>query len=56
MATQFELDCALMAGLAYQTNRDKINWFPAPEGWQQFSHIPADQRGQRHLLFKPMNH
>ena len=40
MATQFELDCALMAGLAYQTNRDKINWFPAPEGWQQFSHVP----------------
>ena len=40
MATQFELDCALMAGLAYQTNRDKINWFPAPDGWQQFSHVP----------------
>ena len=40
MATQFEIDYALMAGLAYQSNRDKINWFPAPSGWQEFSHVP----------------
>jgi Ca2+-binding RTX toxin-like protein len=40
MATQFEIDCALMAGLSYQSTRDKINWFPAPSGWQEFSHVP----------------
>jgi hypothetical protein len=40
MATQFEIDCALMAGLAYQSTRDKINWFPAPSGWVEFSHVP----------------
>lgn len=40
MATQFEIDNALMAGLAYQSTRDKINWFPAPSGWLEFSHIP----------------
>ena len=40
MTTQFEIDCALMAGLAYQTTRDRTNWFPTPEGWQQFSHVP----------------
>ncbi|MDD5391306.1 MAG: hypothetical protein PHD37_18365 [Gallionellaceae bacterium] len=40
MTTQFEIDCAMMAGLAYQSTRDKINWFPAPSGWQEFSHVP----------------
>ena len=40
MTTQFEIDCALMAGLSYQSTRDKINWFPAPSGWQEFSHVP----------------
>jgi Ca2+-binding RTX toxin-like protein len=30
----------MMAGLAYQSTRDKINWFPAPSGWQEFSHVP----------------
>lgn len=40
MATQFEIDCALMAGRSYQSSRDKINWLPAPSGWQEFSHVP----------------
>lgn len=43
MATQFEIDCALMAGRAYQTTRNPgsgINWFPVPSGWTEFSHIP----------------
>lgn len=33
---------ALMAGRSYQTNRDPngINWFPAPNGWNEFLHIP----------------
>jgi Ca2+-binding RTX toxin-like protein len=38
--TQFEIDNALMAGLAYQSSRDRINWFPAPLGWVEFSHVP----------------
>jgi hypothetical protein len=42
MARQFEIDCALMSGLAYQSSRDKNNWFPAPSGWVEFSHVPND--------------
>jgi len=42
MTTQFEIDCALMAGLAYQSSRDTINWFPAPFDWVEFSHVPND--------------
>ena len=42
MATQFQIDCALMAGRAYQTTRDRkgINWFPIPQGWSPFFHVP----------------
>ena len=39
-ATQFEIDNALMAGLAYQSSRDRINWFPAHSVWREFSHVP----------------
>jgi len=42
MATQFDLDCALMSGRAYQTNRDGSNWFPVPGGWSEFFHVPND--------------
>lgn len=35
MATQFEIDCALMAGDAYYSNRDPINRFPIPQGWTE---------------------
>jgi hypothetical protein len=40
MATQFEIDCALMAGAAYRSNRpaDK-NKFPVPDGWVAFNHV-----------------
>lgn len=38
--TQFEIDNAFMAGLAYQSSRDRVNWFPAPSGWAEFSHVP----------------
>lgn len=43
MITQLEIDYALMAGRAYQTNRAQngINWFPAPEGWTEFFHVPS---------------
>ena len=41
MMTQLEIDRALMAGRAYQTNRDQTaNWFPTPVGWTEFSHVP----------------
>lgn len=40
MATQFEIDCALMAGRAYQVNRSDINQFPIPSGWTEFFHVP----------------
>ncbi|OQX16664.1 MAG: hypothetical protein BWK76_11310 [Desulfobulbaceae bacterium A2] len=36
MATDIEL--AIMAGRAYQSTRDKINWFPSPEGWTEIEH------------------
>ena len=38
MATTIEY--ALMAGRAYQTTRDKINWFPIPQGWTLFFPVP----------------
>src|SRR6476659_4009285 len=34
------LECVLMAGRAYQTTRDTINWFSAPGGWSEFFHVP----------------
>lgn len=33
MATQFEIDCALMAGAAYVSTRSNKNIFPIPDGW-----------------------
>lgn len=38
MATQIEY--ALMAGRAYQSTRDQVNWFPVPQGWYE----PIDER------------
>lgn len=38
MTTQFEIDSALMAGMAYRSTRAVINRFPLPEGW---SEVPA---------------
>ncbi len=35
MTTQFDIDCSLMAGVAYRSTRDKINRFPIPEGWAE---------------------
>ncbi len=42
MATQFEIDYAIMAGRAYQTNRSGENWFSVPDGWTEFFHVPND--------------
>lgn len=35
MATQFEIDNALMAGMAYRSTRANINRFPLPAGWSE---------------------
>ena len=42
MATQFEIDCALMAGRVYQSTRTKANLLPVPSGWTEFFHRPAN--------------
>jgi hypothetical protein len=34
------LEYTLMAGRAYQTTRDTVNWFPVPAGWNEFFHVP----------------
>jgi hypothetical protein len=33
VATQFEIDCALLSGSAYLSSRSDNNKFPVPEGW-----------------------
>jgi len=40
MTTQAEIDYALMAGHAYRTTRNEINWLPAPKGWTPFFPVP----------------
>lgn len=35
MATQFEIDCALMAGASYLTTRKPLNQFPVPIEWTE---------------------
>ena len=34
------IELALMAGRAYLTTRDQINWLPVPDGWAEFFHVP----------------
>lgn len=38
MATDIEY--ALMAGHAYRTTRNEINWIPAPQGWTPYFPVP----------------
>jgi hypothetical protein len=38
--TQIVIDLALMAGRAYQTNRNPKNQFPIPAGWVEIFHVP----------------
>ena len=37
MTSQFEIDCALMAGSVYQSSRNPINRIPTPSGWTEVS-------------------
>jgi len=34
------IEYALMAGHAYRTTRDEINWLPVPQGWTPFFPVP----------------
>ncbi len=55
MATQFELDCALMAGASYYDSRADINRFPIPDGWTKItdpdSHYSDTSSGFEALSF-----
>ena len=42
MATQYEIDLALMSGRAYYDTRTDINRFPVPDGWTEFFHVPNE--------------
>jgi hypothetical protein len=42
MATEFEVQCALMAGRVYLSTRNSVNWFPVPDGWAEFFHAPSE--------------
>ncbi|MBI5556785.1 MAG: DUF2974 domain-containing protein [Deltaproteobacteria bacterium] len=41
MTTQFDIDCALIAGVAYRSTRDQIYRIPPPDGWTEvpLSHV-----------------
>ncbi len=45
MATQFEINCALMAGAAYFSTRSEGNRFSVPQGWEQVSYSPPVSSG-----------
>ena len=46
MATQFEIDCALMAGASYISTRKPLNQFPIPSEWtEQIVERAADDTG-----------
>ena len=42
MAIKFEIECALMAGGSYLSNRSDKNKFPVPVGWTEFFHVPNE--------------
>jgi hypothetical protein len=54
MASQFEIDCALMAGAAYIYTRKDINQLPVPEGWDKIpdSHKFGDSSGFEAVSFQ----
>ncbi len=41
MTTQFEIDCALMAGASYISTRSDVNRFPVPQGWAEKTELRA---------------
>ena len=56
MATQFEIDCALMAGASYIDTRALINRFPIPTDWVKIttpvdSHVSDPSTGFEAIAF-----
>jgi len=53
----FERDCAIMAGRAYQSTRNKVNWFPVPNGWEEIenSHKQNPSSGFEATAFKKLS-
>jgi hypothetical protein len=47
MTSKLELDCALMAGGAYVSNRSDKNQFPVPSGWYQIPLSHFSDKGTR---------
>jgi len=45
------IDYALMAGAAYISNRDPMNRFPPPQGWNQVSYFPSAASGFEAVTF-----
>ena len=47
IATQFQVDCALMAGAVYVSNRNPINQLPVPQGWAlvNYQSLPSGFEG-----------
>lgn len=39
IADQFQIDCAVMAGAAYVSNRNPINQLPVPPGWALVNYV-----------------
>jgi hypothetical protein len=54
MASNFEIECALMAGYAYQTTRSEDNILPGPEagGWSRIGSDINDATGFEAYTFK----
>jgi hypothetical protein len=56
MATQFDIDCALMAGASYYDTRKDINRFPIPDGWAKItnpdSHFSDSSSGFEAVSFQ----
>ncbi|HYW57028.1 MAG TPA: putative Ig domain-containing protein, partial [Polaromonas sp.] len=54
MATQFEIDCALMAGQVYLSTRTSINKLPVPDGWSEIplSHVNLTTGFEAGAFFK----
>ena len=40
--TQFQIDCALMSGAVYVSNRNILNQLPSPVGWVSDNYVSLD--------------
>lgn len=47
-----DIEYALMAGRAYQSTRDRMNWFPKPAGWTEMKHESNSSTGFEAVSFQ----